>query len=151
MLAATGCSIGFKGMSEKGSYRHATVSKGVRQSLIGWSTNASSVLSMACAAAFLPASFLRKEAVLDYDLLAYDVYAGFDVGRSAHHVVAIRAADQQCVMSRRVLQDECVSSRVSFQKDHRHFATLRGKFFHFQRLARRLGPKQWPGLLPCPS
>ncbi|MCL2889204.1 MAG: IS110 family transposase [Eggerthellaceae bacterium] len=43
---------------------------------------------------------------MDYDLLAYDVYAGFDVGRSAHHVVAIRAADQQCVMSRRVLQDE---------------------------------------------
>ena len=43
---------------------------------------------------------------MDHDLLAYDVYAGFDVGKFTHHVVAILAKDQRSILSRRVSQDE---------------------------------------------
>ena len=43
---------------------------------------------------------------MDYDLLAYDVYAGFDVGKFAHHVVAIKANDQQIILNKKVAQDE---------------------------------------------
>ena len=43
---------------------------------------------------------------MDYDLLAYDVYAGFDVGKFTHHVVALHVKDQQKVLSRRIPQDE---------------------------------------------
>jgi len=47
-----------------------------------------------------------KEAVLDYALLAYDIYAGFDVGKFSHHLVAVRAKDQHIIASRRIAQDE---------------------------------------------
>lgn len=43
---------------------------------------------------------------MDHDLLAYDIYVGFDVGKLSHHMVAIRAKDQQIIASRKVGQDE---------------------------------------------
>ena len=43
---------------------------------------------------------------MNYDLVAYDVYAGFDVGKSSHHVVAIRAKDQEIITSKKVAQEE---------------------------------------------
>ena len=43
---------------------------------------------------------------MDFDLLAYDIYVGFDVGKHSHHAVALRAADQQVILNRNIEQDE---------------------------------------------
>ena len=43
---------------------------------------------------------------MDNYLLAYDVYAGFDVGKFSHHVVALLATNQQSILSKRISQDE---------------------------------------------
>ena len=43
---------------------------------------------------------------MEYDLLAYDIYAGFGVGKFSHHVVAIKTNDQRIILSEKIAQEE---------------------------------------------
>ena len=43
---------------------------------------------------------------MDYALLAYDVYVGFDIGKFTHHALAQRAKDQKIILNKTVRQDE---------------------------------------------
>jgi transposase len=50
--------------------------------------------------------------LLDTKLLAYDYYLGFDVGKFAHHVTAIRGKDQKVELSKEIAQDEAQIQEV---------------------------------------